>query len=176
MCGWVNLLFSCLVSVSVFVCELICSDGFNKTQLMDFFFLQIMDVLLLLLLVFLSKPGGSMRLLRQGKVDQLSKKDIVKVLSHLLADKVEEKIEEKERIGRQFPGFANPLGECEVVGYETKVREECEEVSNIECKKINVTMYRPEIRERCKTSFDQSCNVTYKDVPTDKCESTARNR
>ena len=109
-----------------------------------------------------------MRLLRQGKVEQLSKKDIVKVLSHLLADKVEEKIEEKERIGRQFPGFANPLGECEVV--------ECEEVSNIECKKINVTMYRPEIRERCKTSFDQSCNVTYKDVPTDKCESTARNR
>ena len=93
-----------------------------------------------------------MRLLRQGKVEQLSKKDIVKVLSHLLADKVEEKIEEKERIGRQFPGFANPLGECEVVGYETKVREECEEVSNIECKKINVTMYRPEIRERCKNN------------------------
>ena len=60
--------------------------------------------------------------------------------------------------------------------FETNLREECEEVSNVECKRINVTMYRPEIRERCRTSFDQSCNVTYKDVPTDKCAPRLRNR
>ena len=113
---------------------------------------------------------------RKGRLSQLSKADIVKVLSHLLADKVVDKKGEDRRTARQFPGFANPLGECEVVGYETKIREECEEVSNIECKKINVTMYRPEIRERCKTAFDQTCNVTYKDVPTDKCVPTLRNR
>ena len=109
-------------------------------------------------------------------MSDLSKTEMVKVLSHLLADKVEEEESLTKRTERQFPGFASPLGECEVVGFETNVREECDEVSNIECKRVNVTRYRPEIRERCKTSFDQSCNVTYKDVPTDKCTPRKRNR
>ena len=155
-----------------------------------------MKVLIWLLLLYLAIPGeGAKRFFRTPPPrhgDQLSKKEIVKALSELLAGtddtrdifKEDEKKRsgrqfkenEKKRTARQFPGFANPLGECEVVGYETKVREECEEVSNIECKKINVTMYRPEIRQRCKTSFDQTCNVTYKDVPTDKCSPTERNR
>ena len=149
-----------------------------------------MNVLAWLLFVCLAEPGtGARRFFRtspprHSKGDQLSKKEIVKALSQLLGDKGdtsdifkdEKKDNEKKRAGKQFPGFANPLGECEVIGFETKVREECEEISNIECKPINVTMYRPEIRERCKTSFDQTCNVTYKDVPTDKCTPTKRNR
>ena len=55
----------------------------------------------------------------QRTIEQLSKEDLVKVLSHFLADKVEEKKVETKRTGKQFPGFANPLGICEVVGYET---------------------------------------------------------
>ena len=124
---------------------------------------------------------------RQSKEDKLSNKEILKELSRLLDDRGEVDVEiikeddEKEepemaRKPKQFPGFVNPAGECELQGYETNIREECEEVSNIECKKVNVTMYRPEIRQRCKTSFDQICNVTYKDVPTDKCSPTKKNR
>ena len=114
---------------------------------------------------------------KQRQIDQLSKADLVKVVSHFIADKVGEKRAETKRTGRQLPpGFSNPLGVCEVVGFETNYREECEEVSTVECKRINVTVYRPEIRERCRTSFDQSCNVTYKDVPTDKCSPRLRNK
>ena len=55
----------------------------------------------------------------QRQIDQLSKADLVKVLSHFLVEKVGEKKEETRRTGKQFPGFANPLGVCEVVGYGT---------------------------------------------------------
>ena len=149
-----------------------------------------MKVLVWLLLVYLATPAlGGRRFIRTRpprvrKGDQLSNKEILKELSRLLDDKVDaddmikddEKETEGERTGKQFPGFANPLGECEVTGYETNIREECEEVSNIECKKVNVTMYRPEIKKRCKTSFDQTCNVTYKDVPSHKCSPTKKNK
>ena len=85
---------------------------------------------------------------------------------------------EKERLreGRQFDGFASANGDCEITGYETNIREECEEVSTIECKKVNVTKVRSEIRPRCKTLFDQKCNVTYNDVPTKKCSPKKINR
>ena len=82
----------------------------------------------------------------------------------------------KSREGRQFDGFASAAGDCETTGFETKVREECEEVSNIECKKVNVTQFRTEIKPRCKTMFDQICNVTYNDVPKHKCTPKQRNR
>ena len=126
---------------------------------------------------------------RHSRAERLSNKEIAAALSRLLSDNSEpedfftaekteetDDIDERGREARQFPGFSNPRGNCEITGYETNIREECTEVSNVECKKINVTMYRPEITQRCKTSFDQTCNVTYKDVPTDKCSPTKRNR
>ena len=123
---------------------------------------------------------------KNSRAERLSNKEIVKALSRLLSDTTEpedlftaeetDTLIEQGREARQFPGFSNPRGNFEITGYETNIREECTEVSNVECKKINVTMYRPEITQRCKTSFDQTCNVTYKDVPTDKCSPTKRNR
>ena len=119
----------------------------------------------------------------------LSDGDIVDALSRLISDKNDreesskfdtemETEMEKERLreGRQFDGFASANGHCEITGYETNIREECEEVSTIECKKVNVTKFRSEIRPRCKTLFDQKCNVTYNDVPTQKCSPKKINR
>ena len=98
----------------------------------------------------------------------------------LSGDKLSKEDEETERHkskeGRQFDGFASAAGNCETTGFETRVREECEEVSNIECKKVNVTQFRTEIKPRCKTMFDQICNVTYNDVPKHKCTRKQRNR
>ena len=83
----------------------------------------------------------------------LSDGDIVDALSRLISDKNEreesrkfdtemETEMEKERLreGRQFDGFASANGDCEITGYETNIREECEEVSTIEsqCNKIPV--------------------------------------
>ena len=88
---------------------------------------------------------------------------------------------EKERLreGRQFDGFASANGDCEITGYETNIREEWEEVSTIECKKVNVTKFRSEIRPRCKTLFDQkyyTSGQTYNNVPKQKCSPKRRNR
>jgi hypothetical protein len=119
----------------------------------------------------------------------LSDRDIVDALSRLISDQNEEEESsqfatemetemknEKLREGRQFDGFASANGDCEITGFETNIREECEEVSTIECKKVNVTEFRTEIKPRCKTLFDQKCNVTYNDVPTQKCSPRKRNR
>ena len=59
---------------------------------------------------------------------------------------------------------------CEVTGFETRTREECEEVSKVECKPITLTKYRTEIVNRCTVKIDdQICNVTYTGVPKQKC-------
>ena len=121
---------------------------------------------------------------------KLNDKEVIKALSLLLSEKITGKEQkqtkgdilndalikkeslEELRKGRQFGG----VPQCETTGFETTIREECEEVSNIECKKVNVTMVRNEIGNRCKTMFDQKCNVTYKDVPTSKCSPYQRTR
>ena len=93
----------------------------------------------------------------------MSDQEIMSALSRLLLENKErEELKEekgtetnKSREGRQFDGFASAAGDCETTGFETKVSEECEEGSNIECKKVNVTQFRTEIKPRCKTLFDQ---------------------
>ena len=99
--------------------------------------------------------------------------DMIRVLSHLLAEKIQLAGGRRKKLlrkGRQ----EGP--QCETTGFETTVKEECEEGSEVECRKVNVTMYRVELGNRCKTMFDQKCNVTYKDVPTEKCSPYLRNR
>ena len=102
--------------------------------------------------------------------------DFVIALSRLLAAQgtkdgigVEMNKTEKARGARQNAGFASELGECETTGFETRMREDCEEISEIQCKTVNVTQYRTELRPRCKTLFDQTCNVTYAENPANKC-------
>ena len=120
---------------------------------------QRMDILVWCLLVSAASPNptaDARRFLRpsrphHSRADQLRNKDIAKALSLLLSDNTEtedmfaddeetDAPKERGREARQFPGFENPLGNCEITGYETNIREECTEVSNVECKKINVTM------------------------------------
>ena len=62
------------------------------------------------------------------------------------------------------------LEECETQGFETRTREECNEVSEIDCKPIQVTKYKTEIVQRCRTLTDKKCEVLYTEVPKEKCE------
>ena len=66
-------------------------------------------------------------------------------------------------------GAASNLEECMTNGFETTVSEDCVEVTEDECRPINVTRYRTEIVNRCKTHLDKSCNVTHIDVPHEVC-------
>ena len=73
---------------------------------------------------------------------------------------------ERQRFGTSF----SPLEKCETTGFETRVREECEEVSEVECTPIQIKKFRTEIEARCETKLDrQSCNVTYTGVPKQQC-------
>ena len=77
--------------------------------------------------------------------------------------------DDKNREGRQG---SDSLEECETTGFETMVREECQEASEIECNPVTVTRYKSEIVKRCKTLVDKTCNVTYTNVPKEECEPT----
>ena len=62
------------------------------------------------------------------------------------------------------------LEQCETTGFETRTREECEEVSETECKPITITKNRTEIVNKCEVKTDsKKCNVTYSGVPRQKC-------
>ena len=87
--------------------------------------------------------------------------------------------ESLEELDRQFSkgfGFSSivpsfsPLEKCETTGFETRTREECEEVTETECRPIMVKKIRTEIVEKCETLLDRkTCNVTYRGVPTQQC-------
>ena len=98
-------------------------------------------------------------------------------LSRLLSEPTEKETEtERLREDELLDGFALAKGDCEDRGFETRVREECEEINEIECKKVDITNFRTEIKNRCKTLFDQTCNVNYNDVPAHKCFQKQRNK
>ena len=45
-------------------------------------------------------------------------------------------------------------------------REECEEVSETQCKPITLTKYRTEIVNKCETKIDdKTCKVTFSGIP-----------
>ena len=83
---------------------------------------------------------------------------------------------ERAREARQERGFQPALGQCETTGFETRMREECEEITELECKNVNITLYRTELRPRCKTMFDQTCNVTYTEMPANKCSQVKKKK
>ena len=45
-----------------------------------------------------------------------------------------------------------------------------QEVRETECREVQVTNFRMEIKQECKTKHDQACNVTMKEVPTQECQ------
>ena len=63
----------------------------------------------------------------------------------------------------------SPLEKCEVTGFETRTREECEEAFEVECRPIQVKKIRTEIYEKCETMLDKKCNVSYTGVPKQQC-------
>ena len=59
---------------------------------------------------------------------------------------------------------------CETVRHETRTREECKEVAEIQCNPVQVIKYRKEIDQNCPTKTDQN----YTQVPKAKCEQSER--
>ena len=45
-----------------------------------------------------------------------------------------------------------------------------QEVRETECRDVEVTKFRMEIKQECKTKHDQACNITMKEVPTQECQ------
>ena len=132
-------------------------------------------------------PRTRLGLSRAGK--SLSDEDILKALAILLAETEGEELrqgrsevvgeEERQGQGRGLArqgDFEALDGECITTGYEVRTREECEEINEIKCEPINITKFNTEIVTRCKTQVDQSCNVTYIDVPSQECQPKPRNR
>ena len=112
---------------------------------------------------------------------ELSDDDILKALTILLSEAEQDETKERSEKSRPRPregrqGFEGVLGNCETTGFEVRMREECEEVTEIKCEKVNVTKFRSEIVNKCKTLFDQKCNITYSDIPTQKCLPKQRNK
>ena len=131
---------------------------------------------------------------RSSRIKDISDDDILEALAILLSEEVEREArqngefeqfddldpEEEERasLNRQLArqDFEDVLGTCTTTGYEVNTREECEEINEIKCEPINITKFNTEIVTRCKTQVDQSCNVTYIDVPSQECQPKPRNR
>ena len=105
--------------------------------------------------------------------------------------------EEEERRGKQLPGLPGPgllpLEECETAGFERRQREECQEViftaciktffdlqpfpfqvPSLECNMVNVTKYRTEIVNKCKSIVDRECHVVDEQVPKEECVPSQR--
>jgi len=63
---------------------------------------------------------------------------------------------------------------CRTTGYETRVRELCEEVLDTVCTPTKEVEYRKEIQERCDTRLQQRCNNTIKERPREVCKEITR--
>ena len=85
-------------------------------------------------------------------------------------------ISTRQEPGRSVAARQEELSSCNITGYETRIRTECEEVEETQCERNNVTKHRQEIVAKCQTLVDQQCNVTYVDVPTQQCQERPRNR
>ena len=59
---------------------------------------------------------------------------------------------------------------CELTGFQTRTREECEEVTEINCKPITVKKIRTEIRHKCETMMNKTCQVIYNSEPKQQCK------
>ena len=104
----------------------------------------------------------------------LNETDLLKALSILLPERdLNRQQPTRTRKGRQLgadslAGFEQEEI-CEQTGFETRQREECNEVIETECNPIEVTKFRKEIVSKCKTKHDQSCNITMREVPRQEC-------
>merc|ERR1712106_766970 len=68
----------------------------------------------------------------------------------LRGDRFQRQSFQRPRISRQ-----NGNQNCETTGFEVREREVCETLTREECETIQVTKYRKEIDQVCKTKIDQ---------------------
>merc|ERR1712064_176467 len=76
------------------------------------------------------------------------------------------------RIRRQIPREIEQG--CKTTGYETRLRELCEEVLETVCKPVKEVEYRKEIQERCDTRLQQQCNTTIRERPREVCKERSK--
>jgi len=76
------------------------------------------------------------------------------------------------RTKRQIP--KNIKQGCVTTGYDTRIRELCEEVLETICKPTTEVKYRKEIQTRCDTRIQQKCNTTTRERPREVCTERTR--
>jgi len=65
---------------------------------------------------------------------------------------------------------------CRTEGYDTRVRDDCQEVIDTVCNTVQVTKYRTEIDQQCKTKIDQKCRPIETNVPKQECKEKIEKR
>ena len=109
------------------------------------------------------------------KQENVQEDELVEALEFFLSEKEDTDFKTRKlRRGRQsapdgLAGFQQDEI-CEQTGFETRKREECDEVIETECLPIQVTKFRTEIVSKCRTKSDKSCNITMKGVPKQECK------
>ena len=68
------------------------------------------------------------------------------------------------------------LDTCEVTGFETRTREECEEATELDCKPIQVKKIKTEIRQKCEVMLNKTCDVVFNPAPKPECRPISTKR
>lgn len=111
-------------------------------------------------------PGSALDELGLSEEIKEELRNIIRKSKQITTDEDAEEFSDYETARQTLGG----LEQCETTGFETRTREECEEVSETECKPITITKNRTEIVNKCEVKTDsQKCNVTYNGVPRQKC-------
>ena len=139
-----------------------CSDE-------DIMLIPLAPLLLISLInIALASPAPGSALDELGLSEEIKEelRNIIRKSKQISLDEEAEEFSDYETARQTLGG----LEQCETTGFETRTREECEEVSETECKPITVTKFRTEIVQKCETKTDsRKCNVTYSGVPRQKC-------
>ena len=63
----------------------------------------------------------------------------------------EERTSQRARGGRQITGGGVVSGDCEITGFEVRIREECQVVTETLCTNVTVARYSKRIDQTCTT-------------------------
>ena len=148
-----------------------------------------MDVLVWLVLVsVISLDARRVARRNTRKSDDLSDQDILEVLSDIILESegirkgrqnsdVELVTGKKQSADqRSIRGGFVPGERCELIGFEFTNKTECNEIFEIECGPANVTKFRTELVDKCRTVIDKKCNLRMIEVPERKCQERLQNK
>ena len=69
--------------------------------------------------------------------------------------------QQRSRQGRQLPVGGAEVGGCKTTGYETRIRDDCKNEFETECKIVQETKFRTEIDQQCRTKVHLSLKICY---------------